>query len=243
MSQPKEDLEITVGQLLRQRGLSLAVAESCTGGLVSHRITNVAGSSDYYRGSVTAYARDIKEMLLGVRSETLAEHGAVSEQTAREMARGVRHAMGADIGVSVTGIAGPTGGSVGKPVGLVHIALVAADGEWVERHVWEGNRKANKAQSADAALDLLRRYLEGGFVRNELAVVEACFDTTGEITPRRFEWQGKLHVVEGVGRRWTEGGETCFNVIAMGGRLYQLRLNRVTLRWSIPREASPRNVT
>jgi hypothetical protein len=182
-------------------------------------------------------------MLLGVRSETLAEYGAVSEQTAREMARGVRHAMGTDVGVSVTGIAGPTGGTAGKPVGLVHVALAAADGEWAERHVWEGNRQANKAQSADAALDLLRRYLEGDVVRNELVVVEACFDTTGEITPRRFEWQGKLHMVEGVGRHWTEGGERCFNVMAMGGRLYQLRLNRGTLCWSIEREASAGCVT
>jgi len=243
MLQSKEDLEITVGRLLRQKGLSLAVAESCTGGLVSHRITNVPGSSDYYRGSVTAYACDVKEMLLRVRRETLAEYGAVSEQTAREMARGVRQATGADVGVAVTGIAGPTGGTAEKPVGLVHVALAAADGEWAERHVWDGSRQANKAQSADAALDLLRRYLEGDVVRNELVVVEACFDTTGEVAPRRFEWQGKLHVVEGVGRRWTEGGETCFNVMATGGRLYQLRLDRATLRWAVSREASPRIVT
>jgi PncC family amidohydrolase len=157
----EDDLEITVGQSLREQGLTLAVSESCTGGLVSHRITNVPGSSDYFRGSITAYACDVKETLLHVRSETLANYGAVSEQTAREMAEGVRWAIETDVGVSVTGIAGPTGGTPGKPVGLVYIALVAPDGEWVERHVWVGDRQENKARSADAALDLLRRYLEG----------------------------------------------------------------------------------
>jgi PncC family amidohydrolase len=141
--------------------LTLAVAESCTGGLVGHRITNVPGSSDYYRGSITAYACDVKERLLHVRSETLVDHGAVSEQAAQEMAEGVRQAIGADVGVSVTGIAGPTGGTLEKPVGLVYVALVAPRGAWVERHVWAGDRLENKARSADAALDLLRRYLEG----------------------------------------------------------------------------------
>jgi PncC family amidohydrolase len=158
---PTDDVESTVGRLLREQGLTLAVSESCTGGLISHRITNVPGSSDYYRGSITAYACEVKETLLYVRSETLADHGAVSEQTAREMAEGVRRAIKADVGVSVTGIAGPTGGTPEKPVGLVYVALAAPGGEWVERHVWAGDRRGNKAQSADAALDLLRRYLEG----------------------------------------------------------------------------------
>jgi PncC family amidohydrolase len=155
------NLEVVVGRLLREQGLTLALSESCTGGLVGHRVTNVPGSSDYYRGSIVAYASDVKEKLLNVRSETLANYGAVSEQTAREMARGARHLIDADLGVSVTGIAGPTGGTQEKPVGLVYVGLVAPDGEWVERSVWEGDRWQNKAQSAEAALDLLRRYLEG----------------------------------------------------------------------------------
>ncbi|MGD2177144.1 MAG: CinA family protein [Anaerolineae bacterium] len=161
MSSTEDDLEITVGRLLREQGLTLAVAESCTGGLIGHRITDVPGSSHYFRGSITAYACDVKETLLHVRSGTLAEYGAVSEQTAREMAEGVRHATRADVAVSVTGIAGPTGGTLDKPVGLVYIALVASDGKWVERYVWTGDRRENKARSADAALDLLRRYLAG----------------------------------------------------------------------------------
>jgi PncC family amidohydrolase len=152
--------EVIVGRLLVQRGLTLAVAESCTGGLIGHRITDVPGSSAYYQGSITAYSYDVKEMVLHVQHDTLYHYGAVSEQTAREMAQGVRRAFCADVGLSVTGIAGPGGGMPGKPVGLVYVALAAPDGEWVERHVWSGNRWENKARSAEAALDLLRRYLE-----------------------------------------------------------------------------------
>jgi PncC family amidohydrolase len=155
------DLEIVVGDLLRSRGLTLALAESCTGGLLGDRITDVSGSSDYFQGAIVAYASDVKQELLGVREETLVRHGAVSEETAREMARGARRVIQADLGVSITGIAGPTGGTPEKPVGLAYIGLAAPDDEWVERHVWEGDRRQNKAQSAEAALDLLRRYLEG----------------------------------------------------------------------------------
>lgn len=156
-----EPLEVRIGRLLRERGMTLAVAESCTGGLIGHRITNVPGSSAYYLGSVTAYAYEAKETLLGVRHETLYRHGAVSPETALEMARGIRRVLWADLGLAVTGIAGPGGGTEDKPVGLVYIALAAPDGEWVERHVWKGNRLENKAQSAEAALDLVWRYLEG----------------------------------------------------------------------------------
>ena len=154
-------LEVIVGRLLTQRGLTLAVAESCTGGLIGHRITNVPGSSAYYQGSITAYSYDVKELLLHVRHDTLYHYGAVSEQTARDMAVGVRGAFRSDIGLAVTGVAGPGGGTPEKPVGLVYIALAAPDGEWVERHVWGGNRRENKARSAEAALDLLRLYLQG----------------------------------------------------------------------------------
>lgn len=154
-------VESVIGRLLKQRGLTLAVAESCTGGLVSHRITDVPGSSAYYLGSVIAYANAIKERILRVRSSTLRCHGAVSEQTALEMAQGVRRLLHADVGLAVTGIAGPDGGTPEKPVGLVYVALAAPEGEWVERHIWDGDRWENKARSAEAALDLLRRYLEG----------------------------------------------------------------------------------
>ena len=129
--------------------------------LIGHRITDVPGSSLYYEGSITAYSNDIKELILRVRHDTLYRHGAVSEQTAREMALGIRHTFRADIGLSVTGIAGPGGGTSDKPVGLVYVGLATPDGEWVERCTWDGNRWENKEYSAEAALDLLRRYLEG----------------------------------------------------------------------------------
>jgi PncC family amidohydrolase len=157
--------EQEVGPLLTEVPLTLATVESCTGGLVAHRITNVSGSSAYFRGGLVTYANEAKEALLGVRHETLLAHGAVSEETAREMARGVRQRLGADIGVAVTGIAGPTGGTPEKPVGLVYIALSAPDAEICQRHVWRGEdaapvgRLANKERSAEAALHLLLDYL------------------------------------------------------------------------------------
>jgi PncC family amidohydrolase len=156
----QELLETQVGKLLAEKNLTLALAESCTGGLVGHRITEVAGSSRYFLGGIVAYAYQAKERLLGVRHDTIYDYGAVSVETALEMARGARRALGADIGLSITGIAGPTGGTPDKPVGLVYIALSTRTGERHERHIWDGDRSGNKAQSADAALELLRRFLE-----------------------------------------------------------------------------------
>jgi PncC family amidohydrolase len=156
----QDPLEVQVGKLLTARKLALALAESCTGGLVGHRLTEVPGSSAYFLGGVVAYGYEAKERLLGVRHNTLYDHGAVSAETALEMARGARRALGADIGLGITGIAGPAGETPDKPVGLVYIALSARDGERCERHVWESDRSGNKALSAEAALDLLRRYLE-----------------------------------------------------------------------------------
>ena len=153
-------LEEIVGQLLTEQKLTIAVAESCTGGLLAHRLTNVPGSSAYFVGGVVAYSNEVKERVLGVSEKTLATHGAVSEQCAREMARGVRHLLGADVAISATGIAGPTGGTPEKPVGLVYVALAAMDTERCERHLWHGDRLANKQQTSEAALGMLRQYLE-----------------------------------------------------------------------------------
>jgi PncC family amidohydrolase len=147
--------------LLRARGLRLAVAESCTGGLIGHLITNVPGSSTYYMGSVTAYAYEAKVRLLGVRWETLEKFGAVSKETVLEMACGVRTALAADIGLSVSGIAGPGGGTPDKPVGLVWIGLSAEQVDEAWRNVWPGDRLQVKEQSAQAALQMLIDYLGG----------------------------------------------------------------------------------
>ena len=157
----EETLEVNVGGLLKERGLNLATAESCTGGLVADRLTNVPGSSDYFRGGVVAYAYEAKVSLLDVSWDTLRAYGAVSKETVIEMARGARVALGADIAVSVSGIAGPGGGMPDKPVGTTWIGLSTTEGDWARKFVWDGDRLQNKALSADAALQFVIDFLAG----------------------------------------------------------------------------------
>ena len=151
--------EILAGEMLRQRGLRLATAESCTGGLIGHRLTNIPGSSDYYLGGIIAYANETKVRLLGVRRETLKKHGAVSKETVLEMARGVRHALTADIGVAVSGIAGPGGGAPEKPVGLVWLSLSAPGFDQAWSCLFPGERIQIKEAAAEQALHLLVKFL------------------------------------------------------------------------------------
>lgn len=153
-------LEIELGQLLRRRGLKLATAESCTGGLIADRITDIPGSSEYFLGGFVSYAYEAKVACLGVSWDTLKAHGAVSRETVLEMARGARTALGADIAISVSGIAGPAGGLPEKPVGTTWIGLVAPDLEQAELFHWQGNRRENKEQSAQQAIRMLIEYLE-----------------------------------------------------------------------------------
>lgn len=154
--------EFHIGTTLNQRGWKVATAESCTGGLIGDRITNVAGSSEYYLGGVVAYAYEAKEQMLGVRHETLVEFGAVSLETVLEMACGVRNLLHADISVSVSGIAGPGGGLPHKPVGTVWISLCSPNGAWAKVFQFPGNRVEVKAASAEEALQALFRYLNNG---------------------------------------------------------------------------------
>ncbi len=139
----------------------MAVAESCTGGLISHLITNVAGSSTYYVGGVTAYAYEAKVRLLGVKWETLEKYGAVSEETVIEMAQGVRTALAVDIAISVSGIAGPGGGTPDKPVGLTWIGLSDPTTDKAWQNIWQGDRLAIKTQAAQAAMQYLVDHLSG----------------------------------------------------------------------------------
>lgn len=157
----ENSLEYRIGALLRTRGLKLATAESCTGGLVADRITDIPGSSDYFLGAVVAYDNQVKMDLLNVPPGLLARYGAVSEETVRAMAEGARVLLGADIAVSVSGVAGPGGGSPEKPVGITWIGLAAPDGTWARHFCWDGNRRANKQSSADTALRFVLDYLEG----------------------------------------------------------------------------------
>jgi nicotinamide-nucleotide amidase len=142
------------------RGITVATAESCTGGLVGHAITGVPGSSAYFRGAIVAYADAVKIGLLRVPPGVLAAHGAVSAQVAIAMAAGGREAIGTDLAASITGIAGPDGGSPAKPVGLTYVAVAGPQGAEVRRYVWAGDRTENKLESAAAALGLLLEVAE-----------------------------------------------------------------------------------
>lgn len=155
------NLQLYISTLLLQKQLTLATAESCTGGLVAHQITNVSGSSSYFHGGIVAYSYEAKAALLGVSWDTLNTHGAVSEETVIEMASGARKAFDVDIAVSISGIAGPTGGTPEKPVGTTWIGLSAKDGDWARHFVWHGDREQNKKYSAEAALQFIADYLEG----------------------------------------------------------------------------------
>jgi nicotinamide-nucleotide amidase len=151
-----------VGDLLRAKGETLALAESCTGGTLAGRLTDVAGSSDYFLGSAVTYANSAKADLVAVSPATLERYGAVSEETAREMALGARRRFGATIGLSITGIAGPGGGSPDKPVGTVHVALDAEGGTRLHRRfLFGGSRALIRRWTTSVALVMIRQYLMG----------------------------------------------------------------------------------
>jgi nicotinamide-nucleotide amidase len=154
-----DQLEEIVGQLLNANNLSISTAESCTGGLVGHRLTNVSGSSDYYHGGIISYSNSVKENNLGVAIETLNKHGAVSYETAIEMAENVRSKLDSDLGLAITGIAGPRGGTDEKPVGLTYIALANGKDTMVKEFRFLTERILNKNASCQAALNMVRLYL------------------------------------------------------------------------------------
>jgi nicotinamide-nucleotide amidase len=154
-----EEMEAVVVRLLTQRKRTLALAESCTGGNIAHRLTNVPGASTVFLGGVVSYANSAKETLLGVRAESLRQHGAVSAAVAREMAAGARARFGADFALAVTGIAGPDGGTVEKPVGTVFVALASAQGVEVEQRLNPWDRVTFKDVTGTQALEQLRQQL------------------------------------------------------------------------------------
>jgi len=153
------DLEQAVGNLLRQKGLTLGIVESATGGLISHLITNVPGSSDYYKGSVTAYSNEVKIKVVGVKEDTINKYGAVSYQVAEEMAQGGRKILAANICLADTGIAGPSGATQGKPLGLFYFGLSHQAGTYSQKHNFQGTREQNKYWATEAALTWLKEYL------------------------------------------------------------------------------------
>ena len=155
-----ETLAALIGERLAALGRTVAVAESCSGGLIADRITDVPGASGYFLGGVVAYSNGAKVACLGVSAAVLEAHGAVSGPVARELAEGARTRFGADYAVSATGIAGPSGGTAEKPVGLVFLAVARAGETRVDRHVFSGSRERVKAQTAEAALQMLWDWLE-----------------------------------------------------------------------------------
>lgn len=150
-----------VAALLLERQLTLSTAESLTGGLIGSLLTDIPGCSAFYMGGIVAYSNESKVSLLGVHPDTLSAHGAVSAETAVDMARGVRDCFDSDVGVSVTGIAGPAGATPDKPVGTTYIAVISDQSETYRLFTWDGDRLANKQSTAQAALEMLLSHLAG----------------------------------------------------------------------------------
>lgn len=157
----EEVLENVVGQLLLKEGLSIGVAESCSGGLIAARLTDIPGSSAYFKGGVVSYSNEMKNRVLGVGTDIIERFGAVSKETAEAMAEGVRERTGADLGLATTGIAGPGGGTPAKPIGLVYISLAAPDGTFHREYRFPGIRMAVRQGTVNAALNMVRQYLKG----------------------------------------------------------------------------------
>ena len=158
MTPNEEAVEERLGQVLSENHKTIACAESCTGGLITSRLTDVPGSSAYVPGSIVSYANEIKHRLVGVQEKTLAAFGAVSPQVAQEMAEGIRRVMQTDLGVAVTGIAGPGGGTPEKPVGLVYIAVTGEAGTIVRENHFSGSRREVKRQTSETALEMALQY-------------------------------------------------------------------------------------
>jgi len=147
--------------IMREKKLTLGTVESATGGLISHLITNIPGSSDVFQGSIISYSNEIKMKIVGVKAETLKKYGAVSARAAEDMADGGRKVLGVDICVADTGIAGPGGAVPGKPVGLFYLGLANKDGTFSRKHLFKGTRAENKQQAAQTALMWVKDYLSG----------------------------------------------------------------------------------
>ncbi len=154
-------LEEKIGGVLREKGLMIALAESCTGGLIAKRITDIPGSSDYFEMGIISYSNESKERFLGVTQDVLVSRGAVSSETALLMAEGIRNAAGAHIGLSVTGIAGPGGGTPEKPVGTVYVGLAGPEMSLVRKFIFSGSRDEIREKTCGEALNIVLQYLEG----------------------------------------------------------------------------------
>ncbi len=241
-----------IAEVLQGKKETLATAESCTGGLVGHLLTNASGSSEWYMGGMVAYSNMVKHGFLGVRRETLEREGAVSAEVAEQMAVGARQGFDTTYAVSVTGIAGPGGGTEEKPVGLTYIGVAGPERTVVRRFVWNGSRAANKQSSADAALALLLELLqetgenapkESSMEGEASAAVDTAFEPDGKMRPLAFVWNGRSMKVTDWGRQWEKEGARYFLVMTAGDRIWELCFTPVTLHWHItPRTEERRTV-
>jgi PncC family amidohydrolase len=247
-------LELEIGRLLVSRGWHLACAESCTGGLISHRVTQIPGSSDYFLGGVIAYANSVKENLLGVSKNTLEKQGAVSQETVQEMAAGVRQALNAEVGLSISGIAGPSGGSALKPVGTIWIGLSTPEGLWTREITARGDRSENKESGAQAALEFLYQHLSNaeadgkkqssqGVQPLEPVRVTARFTDDGKIILRHFSHANRKIVVDSIGRQWEDEYGKHILVMDSQRNTYHLVLLPHTGEWALKRRYTNQRFT
>jgi PncC family amidohydrolase len=231
-----------IGALLSDQRATLSTAESCTGGLLGHLLTNQPGSSNWYVGGIVSYSNDLKHGLLAVRRDTLEAEGAVSAAVAAQMALGARQAFDTDYAISVTGIAGPGGGTEEKPVGLTFIGVATPDQVIVRRFVWTGCRQGNKQSSATAAFELLYEILEKGNSLLPGAAVEASFEPDGKILPLALTWNGRSLRVTDRGRQWEKDGKRIFLVMTPGDEVWELCFDPAAVRWSITPKSHARQL-
>lgn len=265
METDTNSLAQAIGDLLQANHLTVAVAESCTGGLLGTYVTNIPGSSAYFEGGVIAYSDTVKSQVLGVPADILEEYGAVSPEAAIAMAKGVRLLLQTDLALATTGIAGPSGGTPNKPVGLVYVALASASGTTCKKYCWPGDRRQNREWSAKAALVLLHDHLtllrtppadhvqpnqdalppskcEDAYTPAMHVEVEARFEQPGHPVPLAFKWQGRWLPVGSIGRTWStgEGRSTAhhYMVSTPVQGIFELAFEPATMQWRVVRGSS-----
>lgn len=224
-------IEFVLAEQLTALGWTLALAESCTGGLISHRVTNVAGVSEVYLGGVVAYSNAAKRHLLGVTQDTLDRFGAVSDQTVKEMAQGVKQRFNTQAAIAVSGIAGPGGGSSQKPVGTVWIGLAILDQAHTHPYRFFGTREQIKQQSAEAALWLLAEQLaqhnnnpalQRHLRASQPIAVEFSGTDIASLRIRAIYWQEQWIAIESIGRRWQDASGSHFLTLSYQGKVYEV---------------------
>lgn len=232
-----ESLAAQAGRLLRENHKTLAVAESCTGGLLAHLVTSIPGSSDYFLGGFVTYSNAAKINFLDVPSETIERHGAVSKETAEAMANGVRLQFNSDVALSVTGIAGPGGGTPEKPIGLTWIGISLADGTKAIRHLFQHDRAGNQNAAAGEALRMLIGELESGSEPALQVEVEGVVNGLPRVVA--FRWRGSRYLIRDYGRHWKDGQRMNWLVRTSPPGVFQVSCDRTGGKWKVQKRSQP----